>query len=265
MSGVIRKVLTTFPKRNVIKKLILLIGLAVVFLCFDLFILISKNKAAFNGEDVEVNNWGENEGLILKKNRQREVPQSELKTILMWNDAYGVREYDIGHGREPFYEFKCPETRCYATANRSYFADVTKFDALLIHQRGIQWNDMPKKRAPHQRYVHWNMESAQYLYMDINKLNGLFNWTMTYKKSSDFYLPYAYVHKIKEHPEGQELKRFIKEFGKKNRHLVNGRKEGEKPKAAWFVSHCATVVSYFPTEQGNIDFSGALLYSQVSK
>jgi hypothetical protein len=29
----------------------------------------------------------------------------------MWNDAYGVRTYDIGFGREPFYKYKCPDTR----------------------------------------------------------------------------------------------------------------------------------------------------------
>ena len=42
-----------------------------------------------------------------------------------------------------------------------------------------------------QRYVHFIMESAQYLYMDIHTMDGFFNWTMTYRKDSDFYRPYG--------------------------------------------------------------------------
>ena len=86
-------------------------------------------------------------------------------------------------------------------------------DAILFHQRSFDFNDLPKKRKPNQRYIHWIIESAQYLYMDIHKLNGIFNWTMTYRQDSDFYLPYGRFHKIKNHPEGEELKKYIKEFG----------------------------------------------------
>jgi hypothetical protein len=146
--------------------------------------------------------------------------------------------------------YKCPETRCVATANRSYLPNVEDYDAIIIHQRGIDWDDMPEKRneicqinsllsrlklsiidhlaltyiagpavsamrmdinnlhfsklkfdesgsrSPKQRWIQWVMESAQYLYMDITKLNGMFNWTMTYKRSSDFYLPYGTVHQV---------------------------------------------------------------------
>ena len=101
-----------------------------------------------------------------------------------------------------------------------------------------EWNDMPKKRSPRQYYVHWVVESAQYLYMDIHTLDGYFNWTMTYKQNSDFYLPYGRVVKIKDHPPpGPELDALIKDFGEKNKHIANER---NGTKAAWFVSHCAT-------------------------
>ena len=32
--------------------------------------------------------------------------------------------------------------------------------------------------------------------MDISLLNGMFNWTMTYKTTSDFYLPYGRFHQV---------------------------------------------------------------------
>ena len=184
------------------------------------------------------NNWGENVHLLVKKDRQKDAASNaSLKTILMWNDAYGVRQYDIGHGREPFFRYGCEETRCFATQDRFHLPSVDMFDALLIHQRGIDWKDMPDKRSPRQRWVHWNIESPQYLSVDIAQLNGMFNWTMTFKRTSDFYLPYGRVFKIREHPTGKALQSYIKEFGRKNRHLAGNRTE---LKAAWFVSHCAT-------------------------
>lgn len=189
---------------------------------------------------VEVNNYGTRHNLLVQSDRFENVPENELKTILFWNDAYGVREYDIGFGREPFFRYKCPDTRCYATANRSHLKSVDLFDAVVIHQRGIDWKDMPEKRSPKQRYIQWVMESAQYLYMDIHTLDNYFNWTMSYRLDSDFPLPYGSVVKVKDHPPAgsPELDKMIKEFGWKNQHLAHNRTN--KANAAWFVSHCAT-------------------------
>ena len=74
---------------------------------------------------------------------------------------------------------------------------VDQFDAIFFHQRSLDFNDVPSKRnvklmrferkihvfvfQPSQRYVHYIMESAQYLYQDISTMNNFFNWTMTYR------------------------------------------------------------------------------------
>jgi len=187
-------------------------------------------------DPVETNDFGKNIGLRLDPLRQKNSTDSEIKYILFWNEAYGSKEYDLGFGRQPFYDNKCPETRCLATDNRSMFP-VEKFDAIFFHQRSLDFNDIPEKRLPSQRYVHYIMESAQYLYLDIGTMNNFFNWTMTYRRDSDFYRPYARIVKIKSHPEGKDLEEFIKKFGRENKHLARGNKEN---KAAWFVSHCAT-------------------------
>ena len=88
-------------------------------------------------EDLEVNNYGSNVNLVVNKSRYRDVPKSKLKNILFWNDAYGVRTYDVGFGQEHFYSNLCPDTRCFTTSNRSYLKSVEDFDAVVIHQRGI--------------------------------------------------------------------------------------------------------------------------------
>ena len=217
-------------------------------------------ESSNNNEAFEINNYGSNVNVLVNKTRYRDVPKSKLKNILFWNDAYGVRTYDVGFGQEHFYTNLCPDTRCYTTSNRTYLKSVADFDAVVIHQRGIgkgcnhliSWctftnfftmfsdaTDMPKQRSAKQYYVHWVVESAQYLYMDIHSLNNYFNWTMTYKRNSDFYLPYGRVTKIKDHPPpGPELDALIRDFGQKNQHFAHNRTKDAK--AAWFVSHCAT-------------------------
>ena len=103
----------------------------------------------------------------------------------------------MGFGREPFYQALCPETRCFATADRKLKKEED-FDAILFHQRSLDWKDIPARgnRAAHQRYVHFIMESAQYLYMDIHAMDGFFNWTMTYRRDSDFFRPYGRIVQV---------------------------------------------------------------------
>ena len=101
------------------------------------------------------------------------------------------------------------------------------------------WSDMPQKRSPKQYYVFWVLESAQYPFMDIPPLNNYFNWTMTYRKDSDFSLPYGNIFQSKYHPPfGPKLDSLIQDFGMKNQHLAHNRTKNVK--AAWFVSNCFT-------------------------
>lgn len=126
----------------------------VIFIVTFLYLtlaLLHNNSTEYDNEEFEVNNFGPNHNLLVNKTRYRDVPKSKLKNILFWNDAYEVRTYDVGFGQEHFYENLCPDTRCYTTSNRSYLKSVDDFDAVVIHQRGIDWKDMPKKRKPHQR------------------------------------------------------------------------------------------------------------------
>ena len=217
----------------------------IVFLILCVFLL--HNKLGLNlpksscPPGYEVNDYGGNDRLCVSSSRYNDTSQDKLKTILMWNLAYGTKEYGIGFGREPFYKYKCPDTRCYSTSNRTYLKNIEDFDAILFHQRSFDFDDLPMKRKPSQRYIHWIVESAQYLYMDISRLNGIFNWTMTYRRDSDFYHPYGRFHQVKPHPKGEELQNYIKEFGLKNQHLAQSGKNTTSLQAAWFVSHCATV------------------------
>ena len=114
-------------------------------------------------EGIEVNNFGPNVGLQVVKDRQRNASKNELKWvvrnvptkinslhfryILFWNEAYGSKEYDLGFGREPFYTARCPETRCFTTANRN-LKKHEDFDAIFFHQRSLDWKDIPDRLGP---------------------------------------------------------------------------------------------------------------------
>ena len=65
----------------------------------------------FSESNFDISNYGNNLNLVLNKTRHRNVPQNNLKKILFWNDAYGSKIYSIGIGNEPFYTYKCPDTR----------------------------------------------------------------------------------------------------------------------------------------------------------
>ena len=86
---------------------------------FTLFLLL-KSHTELNSleqeEDIgdpnfDINNFGENSNLLVNKTRYRDVPKTKWKNILFWNDAYGVRTYDVGFGNEHFYNNMCPDTR----------------------------------------------------------------------------------------------------------------------------------------------------------
>lgn len=88
------------------------------------------------------------------------IEESKLKYILFWNEAYGSTKYGFCCGKQPF--SVCPVKDCYITDDRKILKDIAQFDAIQFHQRSMDAEDLPSKRAPSQRYIMWYMESAAY-------------------------------------------------------------------------------------------------------
>ena len=76
----------------------------------------------------------------------------------------------------------------------------------MFHARDLDMKDLPdqKLRNPEQYYIMFLEESPQmdsYPAMEFfsydsppyKKLNTFFNWTMTYRRDSDFYTPYGRI------------------------------------------------------------------------
>lgn len=69
-------------------------------------------------------------------------------------------------------------------------------DAVIFHGRDMP-DVLPKVRSTNQRWVYFVQENPHYTSPKPSKYNGVFNWTMTYKRSSDVWVPYGGYRRIK--------------------------------------------------------------------
>ncbi|XP_068213476.1 alpha-(1,3)-fucosyltransferase C-like [Palaemon carinicauda] len=156
-------------------------------------------------------------------NGDEDLKNPPLKKILFWNDSYGSKYFGLGYGREPFIRAKCPVNTCFTTSDRNRFKPE-ETDAVLWHFRAKD-RTLPSKRSPHTRYVFWLMESASYLYGNINAYNHVFNWTFTYRLDSDFPNTYGVVYRRRTPLPVQDYQNIT---------------SGKTKLAAWFVSNCVS-------------------------
>ncbi|KAK3891316.1 hypothetical protein Pcinc_004760 [Petrolisthes cinctipes] len=99
----------------------------------------------------------------------------------------------------------CPERKCVFTTKDS---EASTADAVVFHYIEFALSDLPKVRLPHQRYVWLNTESSERLTQaNQGRLRhshwsdaGVFNWTMTYHRSSDIYMPYGSLFSLRVNP-----------------------------------------------------------------
>ncbi|KAF2887344.1 hypothetical protein ILUMI_18830 [Ignelater luminosus] len=158
--------------------------------------------------------------IIVKSQFVKESTKYILYWIPMWNSntfGFGADKYDL---------FKnCKYKNCYATHDRRLIP-LDKFDAIVFH--GAEYDvsyKRPSIRHSHQRYIFANMESPMSSYpVDLDLYALFYNWTMTYRKDSDIFMPYGYVIKNKTGyvmPTIESIKNRTK--------LV-----------AWITSHCYT-------------------------
>lgn len=80
----------------------------------------------------------------------------------------------------------------------SLFEDFNEAKIVVFNPNDFKFDNLPKKRPHNQLWVWLNMEPPQNVrYLSIS--DHLFNYTASYKKDSDIYLPYGYfIQKPKE-------------------------------------------------------------------
>ncbi|XP_054931164.2 alpha-(1,3)-fucosyltransferase C-like [Dermacentor andersoni] len=122
--------------------------------------------------------------------------QSKPVTILFWTKAFGDYLEPLSDADSGLVSYNC-SVPCFLTRDRSL---IRSADAVVIHERDADGNDLPRYRAEHQRWVYWNKEAPPNCHPEkMASLRGVFNWTYTYRRDSDVPHPYFFVRSV-AHP-----------------------------------------------------------------
>ncbi|XP_053376136.1 alpha-(1,3)-fucosyltransferase 7-like [Mercenaria mercenaria] len=124
------------------------------------------------------------------------------------------------------YETKCMETcpvKCELTDNKE---DIDKVDMVNFHLTDL-WTEnwkintksiikFPSYRRPDQVWTLTNLEPPPNLFGNLRVFNGIFNWTLWYRKDATVHLPYGLhkrlnAHKAAEAAKALENRNFFKE------------------------------------------------------
>ncbi|GFS96292.1 alpha-(1,3)-fucosyltransferase C [Nephila pilipes] len=137
------------------------------------------------------------------------------KTILLWTKFFGITNFVPSYSN-----LGCPLPKCFVTSDRSY---LNRSDALIFHLRDINLKDMPTYRIPRQVWILLHHESPHHTPPDLLKqLDGMFNWTATYRLDSEIFLSPIFKKRDKENI-------YIDNFTHNKKKMV-----------AWLVSNCKT-------------------------
>ena len=201
-----------------------LIYLYFTCICALVFILeIMRNQGSVNQEIT-----------VVPKNtdEEKQIQGKRIQVILIYSKVIETREWPHLPEREAkTFASRCRFSNCEVTYDNNR---INESDVVIFHGR-----DMPPTnfliqysrtaRPKYQRWAYYILENPLNT-PDRRPLDGLFNWTMTYRKESDIWLPYKKYHKIQESEEKTNTKDYAAEKNK-----VPNRKL-----AFWVLSHCGT-------------------------
>ncbi|KAL3856178.1 hypothetical protein ACJMK2_010961 [Sinanodonta woodiana] len=152
--------------------------------------------------------------------------------ILNWTPFFGAM---VWHHEALDCIKTCP-WKCTLTDNKN---EIASSDAVLFHLSDIIYNGYlyapfrifryPSYRSKDQVWVVYNLESLSNLWGNFDSFNGLFNWTVTYRRESDIYLPNA---EFRHRTEAEKL-----EF-RTNSKTINFFRNKTKTAVA-MISHCS--------------------------
>ncbi|XP_062601165.1 alpha-(1,3)-fucosyltransferase 7-like isoform X1 [Saccostrea cucullata] len=126
------------------------------------------------------------------------LPKHKQKTIAVWTTFFGHAWLD----NIKFVLSKC-RYKCQATGREG----LAQSDAVFFHYHryDLDVQDLPKRNVLNQIWILYLLEPTTYIERDIVVLNGLFNWTMSYRRDSTVFAPYG---SFVERPSTKYLKPF---------------------------------------------------------
>ena len=167
-----------------------------------------------------------------KASEPRQVePPNRSKLILIYTPLFGKLPWpglsEADYNFTNWNHKACHATNCKLTYNKTL---IPSADVVLFHGR-----DMPSvkemkrisiRRPAIQRWVYFIHESPIYTPYDPGIYNGFFNWTMTYRRDSDIFLPYRHYAPLSATDKKPERKNHA---------------SGKDKLVAWMVGHCGII------------------------
>ncbi|XP_066928687.1 alpha-(1,3)-fucosyltransferase fut-5-like [Clytia hemisphaerica] len=100
---------------------------------------------------------------------------------------------------------KCPINECQITYDRTLInqSDAIFFDGRIIHELDIEILKRLRSKSESQIWIWMMHENPNFTYYNITQYDQFFNWSATYRPSSDIYIPYFGIQKL---PPSQYLK-----------------------------------------------------------
>jgi len=156
---------------------------------------------------------------------------NDTKTILFYTPWFGRKPWpDIATTK--LYLSDCPTKKCKITYNVD---DVGKSDLIMFHAPDIprfvrtkELHAIHKYRCTTQRMAFLSQENIMNdpLESDISLPEGFFNWTITFKRDSDFHLPFGNYFRL---PSAAKPSKFTNYAAEKNKLVM------------WAVSRCGRI------------------------
>ncbi|XP_045504834.1 alpha-(1,3)-fucosyltransferase C-like isoform X2 [Colias croceus] len=174
--------------------------------------------------------------------RKTERLPVETKFILWWTPEDIAPFYFFDHGQRGFIKKNCSLINCFVTSDRNLFnGDLTKFHAIAFNGRSIvnmPSSHLPKQRTQEQKYIFFNMESADNYPICGQHFEDFFNWTSTYKLDSDLPYPYIQIKNLDGQIVGPEKNMTWEETPGGISEDLFYRIQNKTKAVAWFVSNC---------------------------
>ena len=133
---------------------------------------------------------------VTESTSNRTCYSNDTKTILFYTPWFHHKPWpDIATTK--LYLSDCPTKKCRITYD---IDDIAKSDLIIFHAPDIQrfvrtkeFEQIHKYRCSSQRMAFVDQESIvnEHLESYLSLPDGFFNWTITFKRDSDFHLPYA--------------------------------------------------------------------------
>lgn len=146
-----------------------------------------------------------------------------LKQVLIYTPKFGELPWPGELSTEP-----CSH-KCLFTYNK---CELPTSDAVLFHERDMMSSKALKRIAVYlrrnslQRWVYYTLENPHNTRNNPATYNGMFNWTITYRRDSDIFMPYGNYREI--HSKSEIPKE----------HFTTNYAKGKDKLIAWAVSHC---------------------------